>query len=590
TLHSDIETYITRIFEIVTTAISEYEQYKKLRGIIDYTDMEVSINKLLDDPAVQAVLSQEIDLLLVDEFQDTSPIQLEIFLKLSRLANQSIWVGDPKQSIYGFRGAEPKLMHSIVQALGGIKPEDILTHSYRSRADLVFAANAIFCKAFDELPNELIALQPANEKISDPYDSSEALIHWHYEFADKGKITKEWMDNCIAQSIYQLLQKPFVFKPKNSNTSRTLLPGDIAILCRTNTNCADMAAALNRFGIKASLSRNGLVKTIECRLILACLKYILDKNDSLSVAEILYLAEHQTMQHILDDRLQFLATDVPESRWATDSPLIKKLNELRPKMVELSGSEILNLIIERLNLSNIIVSYGSATQRLGNVDQLKKIANQYEENCNRLQSAASLGGFLLWLETLHTTEKDLQAINTTADAVHIATYHKSKGLEYPLVVCHQLDGQLKDDVWGVAVVDDREQIDLDAILAHRWVRLWINPFANLIKNTLLEEKISQSPQQATATAKAKAEEARLLYVGITRARDYLVFPTYKTPTRWLNRVYQNSDEIPSLDEHTTDTVWSWNGVFLDKQTAILEQPKDFELPESAATETVMYWG
>jgi ATP-dependent helicase/nuclease subunit A len=115
---------------------SEYEQYKKKRGLIDYTDMETYVSSLLRVESVRETLREELDLLLVDEFQDTSPIQLDIFLQISQLARHSIWVGDPKQSIYGFRGAEPALMQAIIQATGGVKDENILKKSWRSRPTL----------------------------------------------------------------------------------------------------------------------------------------------------------------------------------------------------------------------------------------------------------------------------------------------------------------------------------------------------------------------------------------------------------------------------------------------------------------------
>ena len=100
---SDVGQYIELVFDIATDALQEYEQYKKKRGLIDYTDMETYVSRLLRIESVREALRTELDLLLVDEFQDTSPIQLDIFLQLSRLARHSIWVGDPKQSIYGFQ-------------------------------------------------------------------------------------------------------------------------------------------------------------------------------------------------------------------------------------------------------------------------------------------------------------------------------------------------------------------------------------------------------------------------------------------------------------------------------------------------------
>ena len=81
-------------------------------------------------------MRDELKLIIVDEFQDTSPLQLKLFLKLDELAGDSIWVGDPKQSIYGFRGADPILMASLLEEIK-ISPDDIQKYSYRSREDLV---------------------------------------------------------------------------------------------------------------------------------------------------------------------------------------------------------------------------------------------------------------------------------------------------------------------------------------------------------------------------------------------------------------------------------------------------------------------
>ena len=119
--HQDIKGYIELVFDIATDALHEYELYKKKRGLIDYTDMETYVSSLLRVETVRETLREELDLLLVDEFQDTSPIQLDIFLQISQLSRHSIWVGDPKQSIYGFRGAEPALMQAIIRATGGVK-------------------------------------------------------------------------------------------------------------------------------------------------------------------------------------------------------------------------------------------------------------------------------------------------------------------------------------------------------------------------------------------------------------------------------------------------------------------------------------
>lgn len=571
---ADIEAFITNLFDLSIGAIEEYETYKKRRGLIDYIDMEISVKQLLENEVVQEVLAEEVDLLMVDEFQDTSPIQLEIFWKLSQFAKFSIWVGDPKQSIYGFRGADPELMQAIIKQTGGVKPEDIQENSWRSRSDLVQVVNAIFVKAFPNLPVEQIALKPAPPKVKskEPFELDNALIHWHFQKDTPGKRMpgKPWMENCIAENIKsELLEKGVQIMPKEEGGIRKVRPGDIAVLCRSNHECLTMAESLHRAGLKAAIARNGLLKTAESRLILACLKFVLNQADSLSIAEILLLASKKDIETIIENRLDFL--DKRESKydnWATEDEFIERLHHLRKEVLELSSTEILNLVIESLDLRRIIAGWGNLEQRFANVDALRRYALQYEENCNRLHTAASLGGFLLWLSDLEVNDIDNQGSGAGADAVNVLTYHKSKGLEWPVVICHSLEQNLRDDVWGVSIVSESEEIDLNNILGNRWLRYWINPFADQIRKTELEKNINESEAKKLSTKAALAEEARLLYVGLTRARDYLVIPSrqYKF-TKWLNRCwFEGKEDIQVLDPYlagngdtgTYESPWFWD--------------------------------
>ncbi len=578
----DIQNYINLLFDMAIEAIDEFDRYKKQRGLIDYTDMEVYINDLLDHPQVQEVLSEELDLLMVDEFQDTSPLQLEIFIKLSELAKYSIWVGDPKQSIYGFRGAEPELMQAIIQETGGVKKEDIQIHSWRSRKDIVHCTNAIFTKAFKKIPKEQVALKPKRVEIDpDSILPGNALKHWHYEYDGKGKTTnQEWMNNCIATSIRQMIEKGVYILPKDEKEWRVAGLGDVAILCRSNKACTEMAEALHRAGLQAAVARAGLMNTAEAKLILACLKYILTRNDTLSVAEILLLAAKVPIEQIIEDRLKYLKAKEEgqtTNSWASDQPYIRELIELREQVKELSSSEILNLILEELDLRRIIAAWGNVQQRLDNVDVLRKMAIAYEDRCNRLHTAASLGGFLLWLTEIENDKEDKQASGESPDAVNVLTYHKSKGLEYPVLICHNLEQNLRADVWGMKIVSEREEVDLKDVLGGRWLRYWVNPYADQSKNTPLIERLDSSDEYKQSHQSALEEEARLLYVGITRARDYLIFPSRQgKPTKWLNRVWHDGHEdYPTLEAGNNETPWSWEDEYLMVQPEIDIHPKDF---------------
>lgn len=570
--HAQIKSYVSLLFDTAIAVLQEYEAYKKVRGLIDYIDMEVLILKLLEHPLVQEVLEDEIDLLLVDEFQDTNPIQLEIFLQLSEIANKSIWVGDPKQSIYGFRGAAPDLMRAVMDSTTNIEN---LTHSWRSRQDLVNLSNGLFLAAFgDEMPNEKVAIERIALKTADPYvkekespDLGIAAQHWHFTYEGSRMPGSPWFEQCIASRIGEILEENWQVRIKDSNDVRPLEAGDIAVLCRSNHLCQTVATSLNKEGLKASISRDGLLQTAEASLLLACLRYILNKHDALAIAEILLLTQEKNMEDIIANRLGYLeqldkATQGGREAWGHDSPDILELQELRYKSKELSATEIVNSVIEQLDLRRKIAAWSNEQQRLDNIDALRKLALDYEATCQRLHSAATLGGFLLWLDGLAKEGLDEQGKGAGKDAVNVLTYHKSKGLEWPVVICHSLMDNLRENIWGFRIVrtpNTPEEIDIKQPLANRLLCYWINPYADQKQKTTLEETVNNHPARLKAKQEALAEEARLLYVGITRARDYMIFPTApKKPTKWLNRVYHKGQEDqPSLETYGEHAMWDW---------------------------------
>jgi ATP-dependent exoDNAse (exonuclease V) beta subunit len=585
---NDLHRYQDLIFDCARAAIAEYDRYKKNRGRIDYTDMEVLVLGLLDNAHVQATLRRELDLLMVDEFQDTSPIQLALFLRLSELARQSVWVGDPKQSIYGFRGAEPRLMHAVMTANGPMEPANIQKKSWRSREDIVYACNALFTKAFHDIPELAVVLEPVRTRAGNKFAPAESpafaersgLLHWHFELDGKGRISKEWTMDVLAKAITELLANPPLVKPKDGGPERPLIAGDIAILCRTNYGCVDMAAALTKQGLPAAIARNGLLQTAEATLILACLKYLLNSSDSLSVAEILLFGSRHSLPQIIDSRLDYLTAlegrkaDERLDRWAKDNAVITLLDELRQTTGEHATSEMINVLLERIDLRRIIVAWGEGEQRLSNVDELRRLAVAYEDNCHRQHRAASLGGYLLYLDGLVRAEKDAQGASERPEAVNVLTYHRSKGLEWPAVVAMDLTQKLRADVWGIAVVPEKEDVDLSRPLADRWLRYWVNPYGRQTGGVAWLDALTESHWQTQATKDATAEEARLLYVGFTRARDYLILPTNKDGAPWLDRAFaRGGGTVPVLTPDSTDAPFDWGGHEVNKFLQTWTEPR-----------------
>jgi len=565
--------FVTHLFDLAVEAVAEYDRFKKERGLIDYTDMEVLVSQMLEREDVRSILSEELDLLMVDEFQDTSPIQLDIFLKLSRLVKMAIWVGDPKQSIYGFRGAEPRLMQAIIQHTGGVKPENIQRQSWRSRQQLVHLTNALFTKAFPELPEEQVALDSARAtRETEPPEAGTALLHWYVDF-DEGKRVpgRAWFSRAIAELLYQRLDEGLMIKPKEETNWRRARPGDVAILCRTNRNAVEMAHALHESGLKASIARAGLMHTAEGKLVNACLRFLLSEEDSLAIAELLLLASDWPLEEIVEDRFDFLEKKdqgIDPGLWGLTDAFIEKIKALRDRQQDLSASETVNLVLDELQLRRIAVQMGKVEQRLANLEEFRRLALQYEDGCQRLHTAASLGGFLLGLARLQEKVEDWQGLGQGEDAVQVMTYHKSKGLEWPVVICHDLDQKLRTSPWGMEVLPESEKINLEQVLANRWIRYWVNPYGRQAARTPITQKLEVSPLMDDQRIQALAEEARLLYVGITRARDYLVLPQkVKQSTLWLNRVWQEGEEnLPTLDHQSPESPFEWKGEVLPKET------------------------
>jgi len=601
-LHEDVADFIHTLFGLAIAAMDEYEAYKKRRGLIDYTDMEVLVNSILDNPVVREVLREELDLLMVDEFQDTSPIQLSIFLKLARLAKQSIWVGDPKQSIYGFRGADPSLMQAIIKASGGVATDDIQDTSWRSREDIVHACNALFTKAFPDMEVDHVALKPnrrkkaatdTQNKKDEPADIPLALHHWHFQYdpeegQSKRQPGKPWLENAIARQIRETLESSPRFLPKGETNYRALRPGDIAVLCRSNKDCQAVAEALHQAGLEVAISRSGLLQTAEAKLVLAALKYLLNPYDTLAIAELLVLGEGLPVAEVLDDRLHYLdqrEAGTAKHKWAHDQALIERIEQLRGKTPDVASTEMLEIVLDQLDLRRIVVAWGQNDQRLDNIDRLRSMARQYEDACTRLHTAASLGGFLLWLNDQERNETDMQGAGERPQAVNVLTYHRSKGLEWPMVICHSLEKSLRADVWGMDLIQRTEQLDLNNVLGNRWLRYWVNPYDRQFRKTNLEERLQASDPMQEKIRQARMEDARLLYVGVTRARDFLVFPTTGNPSKWLNRTWNEGDEsIPTLDPDSNDSPWYWNEENIGIDTRFVRLGRDFASREVIPTD------
>jgi ATP-dependent exoDNAse (exonuclease V) beta subunit len=532
-LHRDIESFIKGIFVCAADGMQAFADFKARYGLIDFVDQERLCLDVLSRKDVQENLRARLDLVLVDEFQDTSPLQLALFLELMALAGRSIWVGDQKQAIYGFRGTDPSLMDAVVEGL--VREPAVLKDSYRSRPELVAFTNAVFSKAF-----EPVGISPKcvvlNAKRPDKKIFNAALHAWRLV----GK-NHDLRAQALARGIAELLADGAAFQVEDPETKtiRNIRAGDIAILCRVNDRCAMVADKLEESGVRAAIPRSGLLATPEGIYGLACLSYLVDPSNTIAVAEIIHLTRDAS------DPLgwfEYFQNKSIDSKPWQGHPAIDALDEARQKLFSLTPIEAIELALHVGKAHEQALGWGDCATRLANLEALRGLAATYEGHCLVQQNAATPSGLVLFLNGLKNGD-DAQAIGRDKNAVQVLTYHRAKGLEWPLVILYDLDAGERANPFDVYVIPSDKEFDVNSPLAGRWIRYWPWPFDKQKKDVGLDERTDNSSEKKQLKQRERNESVRLLYVGMTRARDYLIFATNeKGDAGWLDSLIDNTGQ------------------------------------------------
>jgi len=550
--HEDHEAYLALLFQTARLLADQFGILKRESGAADFADLEKeALDLLTHSEEVRSILTDEIDLLVVDEFQDTSPIQLALFSRLAECAKRVVWVGDVKQSIYGFRGADPEL---IISAVAGAKKAHTLGTSWRSTPDLVHLVNELFAKPFEEhlgLPSEDVILTPHRHTHPGASPAIRIAKVTSGEYTQKGepkRLKNEYLHSATADAIQaflhsgeQVVDKPSVTQTNPTGTLRSVTPRDIAVLVRTGENASALANELRARGIDVSLATTGLIATPECQLALACLRVLVDPRDSLASAEVIALEAQYPPEEWLSDRLSYLqkrsilAAGEILPDWGIEgsiaSPSIKSLLSIRKqqRLTTLSPLALYDLAHSTADVPRLTSAWGPtqqrAEQRLANLSRLREFIHEYQTTAHSTGAPVTLNGLFGWLKDLaddHGTNKalDKRPIDPEIDAVHIGTYHSAKGLEWPVVFATDLDTETRSRLFSLRPHSDTEKLDLNHPLAGRGLRLWIHPFGKSKADLL--DSLHASPVGIKARLTAVSEDLRLLYVGLTRARDTLV--------------------------------------------------------------------
>ncbi|MFI5368792.1 MAG: UvrD-helicase domain-containing protein, partial [Spirochaetia bacterium] len=378
--HDDIRTYIQLCFRAAADSLDAFKAAKREAGLIDFVDQESLLHDALDSPEVQGRLREDLGLLLVDEFQDTSPIQLSVFIKLARLAERTVWVGDVKQAIYGFRGSDARLMASVLENLPSLGGQmEFLGRSRRSRPALVQLSNALFVPAF---AGELEAAHVTLTAERSEYTDKAAFAHWLLPGNQGEQVAS------LAAGILALEASKFPVMDKESKQQRPIAWKDIAVLVRQNATAENVRASLKTAGIPCEGESSGLFSRPVRALMLACLRRLNDRSDSLASAEILALSAGLSPEDWLEERMDYLAQPgVDQGLWRCSgreaSPLLQGIESLRPLALVLSPLELSQTLVTRCHLDRIVAGWSEdpveASQRIADLDALLELISSHQE-------------------------------------------------------------------------------------------------------------------------------------------------------------------------------------------------------------------
>ena len=209
-----------------------------------------------------------------------------------------------------------------------------------------------------------------------------------------------------------------------------------------------------------------------------------------------------------------------------EDPIVSRIARLREQTVTQSPVEIVARVLNYVGFRPIATGWGPdairAAQRQRNLDAFLDLAVTYEDHCATRHEAATLTGFLVWLDHPSSPALDLQPVVTGGDAVHVLTYHRAKGLEWPVVVATDFHYTWRLRIWDVRSHSGSGPLDLDSPLAGRSIRFYPNVFGRNTKCVPALDAVMESEEAVTEAAAGEAERRRLAYVGMTRARDTII--------------------------------------------------------------------
>jgi len=485
-----------------------YADAKRAAGLVDYSDMIAMAGEMLRDrPGVLDTLVKRIDCLVVDEFQDTNPLQFSLLWQLKEAGVPTVIVGDLKQAIMGFQGADPRLFDALVQQNYDVS--EPLKRNWRSQPRLMEFVNAIGPGLFGDAYVSL-----------DPQGSSSELDP--LEVVSYPKKAKKHQHVIRAAFVGQRLQKLLEDQEqqvvdRRTKERRRIRGGDMAILCPTHNMLAEYAAVLRSQGLRVRIQEDGWYSSRVVQIVWHALAYVANPADRHAA---LYLAVTELGSLSLDEALHQIM-----EQGHISEPLLEKLDHLAPGVADRTVYALVADTLSALNLFDVISVWPDGEQARANILRLQAEAGEFmDANREALANGGFHGSgvqsFLAWLDAKvkqkdKNNQPDPRVIDE--DAIELVTWHSCKGREWPVVVVCGMDrkigAKLPKMTLGYSSFDDLSQLLDNVQIEHS--PEFAAPETN---NQFL----------ADLEITAEIESRRLFYVAMTRARDKLVleWPSY----------------------------------------------------------------
>ncbi|MDN6900268.1 helicase-exonuclease AddAB subunit AddA [Oenococcus sicerae] len=546
---------------------------KRALSLLDFSDGEQFAFQILQDKQIRLEVQSQFDEVLVDEYQDVNDLQEGILTSVAN-GNNFFMVGDLKQSIYGFRQADPQNFTKKYEAYknnqGGQLIE--LAENYRSQRNVTNFTNCIFDQVMDRQLGGIdykgdVQLQAANQDYPKDLPNIADLSIYDIDKEnsdDEDFNTKQAEIKIVAAKIQQLVANGELFD-RQSQKMRPILYRDITILSRSHAWENDIQAVFSQYHIPVNVAAGNFLQEFEISVILSFLKIIDNPHQDIPLAAVLHspifgLDENQLAEVRTADMVHDYYSAVAAYAQAGDDLLLKKqLSDFLTQLVRYrqlaANNQIVDLIWQIYNDTNwpeYVAGMVGGDQRRANLHALYQYAQQLSDN-----HFVGLFSFIRYIEQLMNSVEDFaQApIDAGQQAVSVMTIHAAKGLEFPIVFLLNLDKKIDSrDTNGAMVTDFDYGIGIDFV--HPVSRVKVKTIQKIVVANKIKEK-------------NWAEEMRLLYVALTRAEQqlYLVGSTKKVSAlihEWGTPVSTKADIIAIQDRMRASSYQAWIGMALAK--------------------------